>query len=175
MTYSKQLELENKYPDLLKKKKGSVMPFDLFGIECGDGWYVILDIAFNRINHYNNNPTLVPGKLNKIKIGVYNFFYPVVSRLPRPIQRSIYKLSSPKHYKPKNYVNARIDQVKEKFGGLRLYVEHDTPYIAGVVAFAEEMSYKICEHCGTTVGVTQNQKGWIKSLCATCHTNRREK
>ena len=175
MTYSKLVKLEEKYPDLLKRKEKSLMPFDLFGIECGDGWYVLLDIAFNRINKYNNNPPLVPAKLNKIKIKIHNFIFPVVRRMPLPIKRVIWKFLEVKYYPSKTHVKIKIDQVKEKFGGLRLYVEHDTPYIAGVVAFAEEMSYKICEHCGTTVGVTQNQKGWIKSLCATCHTNRREK
>jgi hypothetical protein len=39
-------------------------------------------------------------------------------------------------------------QVKEKFGGLRFYVNHSDKYITGVINFAESMSYNICEVCG---------------------------
>jgi Zn finger protein HypA/HybF involved in hydrogenase expression len=58
-------------------------------------------------------------------------------------------------------------QVKEKFGGLRFYVNAGTDEQYGAIHFAEMLSYSICETCGTTEGVKQT-KGWINSLCEKC-------
>jgi hypothetical protein len=41
-----------------------------------------------------------------------------------------------------------LAQVKEKFGGLRVYLNKSTPYIDGAIAFAEALSFHICEECG---------------------------
>lgn len=59
-------------------------------------------------------------------------------------------------------------QIKEKFGGLRFYVNYVNDGIGGMIAFAECLSYSICERCGSTKDVTQNKKGWIRSLCKIC-------
>ena len=58
-------------------------------------------------------------------------------------------------------------QVKEKYGGLRFYIQGGDDYIYGLIGFAEEMSYRICERCGSTDGVTQT-KGWVYTLCRQC-------
>ena len=59
-------------------------------------------------------------------------------------------------------------QVKEKFGGLRFYVNGCDDYQDGLIAFAENFSYNICEICGTTrnVGHTKN---FIKTICEDCY------
>lgn len=56
-----------------------------------------------------------------------------------------------------------IQQIKEKFGGLRFYFQGGDEYIRGMVDFAEEMSYNICEECGEP-GKKRNT-GWIRTLC----------
>lgn len=56
-----------------------------------------------------------------------------------------------------------VAQVKEKFGGLRWYMNQQTPYIQGAISLAESLSYKICEVCGLP-GKTRNG-GWIRVLC----------
>jgi len=58
-------------------------------------------------------------------------------------------------------------QVKEKFGGLRFYYIGGDKYIDGMVSLAEDMSYNICEVCGSTEHVGQT-KGWIETLCKKC-------
>ena len=58
-------------------------------------------------------------------------------------------------------------QVKEKFGGLRFYVDSATEEQFAAIHLAESMSYTICEICGTTKGVGQTE-GWINSLCQKC-------
>ena len=60
-------------------------------------------------------------------------------------------------------------QVKEKFGGLRFYVDNCDDYVRGVIAMAESMSYRTCEGCGTR-GVKRTS-GWIRTLCDTCHAD----
>lgn len=58
-------------------------------------------------------------------------------------------------------------QVKEKFGGLRFYVDNADDYTRGVISMAESMSYKTCETCGAPG--KQTGKGWIKTVCESCN------
>ena len=55
-------------------------------------------------------------------------------------------------------------QIKQKFGSIRIYVSHTTPYIDGAIAMAEEMSCTICEVCGQ-LGSFRNIKNWFITLC----------
>lgn len=59
-------------------------------------------------------------------------------------------------------------QVKEKFGGLRFYGQGGTEEIHKRVSQAEDESYKTCEHCGVTTGVTCTGRYWVRSLCDVC-------
>jgi hypothetical protein len=61
-------------------------------------------------------------------------------------------------------------QVKEKFGGLRFYVDGGDEYTHGIISMAEQMSGKVCEECGTP-GETGG-KGWISTLCPTHRAER---
>lgn len=63
-------------------------------------------------------------------------------------------------------------QVKEKFGGLRFYVDNCDDYVRGAVAVAESMSYRTCERCGDKAH--RRSGGWITTLCDKCY-NAREK
>lgn len=58
-------------------------------------------------------------------------------------------------------------QVKEKFGSLRFYTNGADDTQEGMISLAEFMSEYICEHCGSTEGVSQT-KGWIVTLCPKC-------
>lgn len=59
------------------------------------------------------------------------------------------------------------EQVKEKFGGLRFYVDGADEETYGMIELAEHLSYNICEQCGSTedIGYTS---GWITTLCKKC-------
>jgi hypothetical protein len=97
-----------------------------FGIECGDGWYWLLDGLMSSIYNYQ--------KWNK-KEG-------------------------------EDFI--RIKQIKEKFGGLRFYIEGGNDKIHGMIWLAEHQSYMICEYCGTTEDVGRTS-GWISVCCKNCH------
>jgi hypothetical protein len=57
-------------------------------------------------------------------------------------------------------------QIKEKFGGLRLYYDGGDDYLRGAARLAESISYVTCEQCGNAG--TANKSGWIKTLCEPC-------
>ena len=58
-------------------------------------------------------------------------------------------------------------QVKEKFGGLRFYVNSANNKQYDLISEFENFSYRVCEKCGSTDTVVQT-KGWISSLCKNC-------
>lgn len=59
-------------------------------------------------------------------------------------------------------------QVKEKFSGLRFYYSGGDDYIRGIIDFAEELSYSICESCGMmNEEVGRNPQGWHVTTCRT--------
>ena len=54
-------------------------------------------------------------------------------------------------------------QVKEKFGGLRFYVDGGDDWVYGAISMAESISYRTCEVCGAP-GKTRGT-GWIRTTC----------
>ena len=67
-------------------------------------------------------------------------------------------------YKDKNpELKFEIDQVKEKFGELRVYFTGTDPYLEGVIDFATNMSSHVCELTGD-VGFLYKRNGWVKTL-----------
>lgn len=65
------------------------------------------------------------------------------------------------------YPQVVASQVKEKFGGLRFYVEGASAAQHAVISFAESLSEHICEKCGSTKNIGHT-KGWITTLCEEC-------
>lgn len=65
--------------------------------------------------------------------------------------------------------NIAFDQVKEKFGLIRIYTNFANKLVDREISIAEVESSKTCECCGTTENVSCTNSGWIKVLCADCH------
>jgi len=86
-------------------------------------------------------------------------WYNIINTLCANIQSHI-------DWKNKNEVGVpqvTVDQVKEKFGGLRFYYEGGDDVIDGMVRMAEGMSEVTCEVCGKPGESRGN--GWIRTLC----------
>lgn len=72
----------------------------------------------------------------------------------------------------------QVEQVKEKFGALRIYLRYpdDVNFPAEnvheLLRAAEEESQRVCENCGQP-GETQGP-GWLKTLCPACRQTRAE-
>jgi len=64
------------------------------------------------------------------------------------------------------YHPAVAQQVKEKFGGLRLYFSGGDEYVEGVIAMAELLSEKTCEICGSPGHI--RGCGWLACRCDDC-------
>lgn len=58
-------------------------------------------------------------------------------------------------------------QVKEKFGGLRVYLSAGNEEIFGLIDAATAESHRTCETCGKP-GTRINKTGWVRTLCKTC-------
>lgn len=56
-----------------------------------------------------------------------------------------------------------VEQIKEKFGGLRFYYQGGDDTIYGMVRMAESWAGRSCEDCGN-VGKRQGS-GWVRTLC----------
>ena len=56
-----------------------------------------------------------------------------------------------------------VDQIKEKFGGLRFYYTGGDDEISGMVRMAESWADITCEECGAAG--TRRSGGWIRTLC----------
>lgn len=59
---------------------------------------------------------------------------------------------------------ARIAQIKEKFGGLRIYVDQAPTEYYDLIDGLEEASTRMCEFCGS-FGMSRDINGWYQTLC----------
>ena len=69
--------------------------------------------------------------------------------------------------------NKQTCQVKEKFGGLRFYINSGSNEIHDRIAKAENDSYNICEKCGEE-GKLRNDIGWYLTLCENHYNEKKE-
>lgn len=140
-----------------------------FGFDVGDGWYMLLEELLSSIqwhiqNENRDRKTKIKYKFLRNLVFYLRYKTNYKAKFLKKLGEFIENLS-PKGINP---VYFQLDQVKEKFGGLRFYFSGGDDYIEGLVHLAECLSYKICEDCGTThnVGTT---KGWITTLCQDCY------
>lgn len=163
-----KVELEqalfDKYNDLFKNRgKAANESLMCFGCECGDGWHGILDNLFGYIDHVLKNRS-VDLKVKKERVTDENGGY---IELPCP--------------------PVILDQVKEKYGTLRVYWHFDSvglekvrdlvedeaqisqsleryaDMIEDAVDFSEYLSSQTCEVTGKAGKLYTD--GWCVTLC----------
>lgn len=141
MTPELQNKLYEKYPNLFSNKDKSPRESPMcFGIECNDGWHDLLSSVCWRIFQHEKN---------------------IAERI-----RVRNEAGKENDQSDLDYIPVKFDQIKEKFGGIRIYYSGGDDYVDGVVSLADEMSYKICEVCGNSG--KPNKGGWITTLCDNC-------
>jgi NADH pyrophosphatase NudC (nudix superfamily) len=144
-----QNQLFEKYPDLFSNKdKGIKSSCMAWGIECGNGWFDIISPLCWMIKQHEDNIRWRQEWKQKQNSEVQKDFNVSVEG------------------DETEYFPVKFDQVKEKFGGLRVYFSGGDEYVEGLVSMAESFSYKICEVCGDRG--KPNEGGWISTLCDKC-------
>jgi hypothetical protein len=94
-------------------------------------------------------------------------WFNIINQLCQNIQHHI----DWKNKKEETVAQVVVSQVKEKYGTLRFYYSGGDDTIDGMVSMAESISGVTCEQCGNPG--TQNEGGWITTLCET-HREERE-
>ena len=61
-----------------------------------------------------------------------------------------------------------VIQVKEKFGGLRFYIDEGSDEMYKLIVGAEKKSYETCQVCGNS-GELRKDIGWYLTLCDEHH------
>ena len=153
-------KLKEKYPGMFETLS--------LGIDCGDGWYNIIDAFCSATKGYKSS-----------------FRYVVIDGV-NSYPDDAYKNPASIHVGYK-FPLVQFAQIKEKFGGIRLYndvlldddwiklskeypimysklIKEVSSYIRGCESMAEMMSYNTCEITGKP-GKLMIRGGWYKTLC----------
>lgn len=59
-------------------------------------------------------------------------------------------------------------QIKEKWGGLNIYINFGNDELFKLIDKAEEESYNVCEECGSRNDVGMRESGWMTTMCLDC-------
>jgi hypothetical protein len=132
-------DLYEKYPYLFANKDNSQSPM-CYGIECNLGWYNLLNSLCWRINKHKQQ---------------------MIDRFTYLIKNDPEKLKT-----EPDYPDVKFDQIKQKFGVLRVYYSGGDEYIRGAVSVIEDCSSTICEQCGNSGSIRKG--GWSVVLCDQC-------
>lgn len=145
MTPEHDKALRDRYALIFRATKKSGAPFAVWGFECPDGWYTLLDALCSTLcAAYEAERSRHEGLLRS-------------GGTAKAIEAARLRLLAAKKQVPV------VRQVKSKFGGLRFYVRGGTDAHHACVQFAEALSLSTCEVCGAPG--TRRTAGWIQTLC----------
>lgn len=115
-----------------RPKEEPKYPYELFGVECGDGWKHLYQPIIEYVVEYNLKQDNDEDKIE-------------------------------------------IHQIKEKFGGLRVYLSRYTEELRKMIDDAEEKSFNTCEICGKHIKKPITENHWIYAECVECHRKFKER
>lgn len=165
--------LYEKYPKIFadKDKAENESPISQ-GIECDNGWFVIIDTLCNNIQKHIDTSfeeRELAIKFNTMKSDAvadnwlrFDEWY----KNPRDEIRESYKkrLLEASFQEVKDPVpQVVVEQIKEKFGTLRFYYRGGDDHVRNMVAMVEDLSSRTCEVCGSP-GRTR-EGSWVRTLC----------
>ena len=177
MSPSLDIQLCEKYPKIFADRfsKPTDSPI-AFGIECGDGWYKVIDmLCMAASNTYSTGIRI--DKEDAAKYGIESpddeagerYYFSVES--PQIVASQIKeKFGSLRFYYRLEFDQRVTELIKsEKYPDLQRIVENFYVYFDGIVHMAEILSINTCEDTGREgeMHVSNNGKnGWYKTLNA---------
>ena len=146
-----------RYPLIFKDRHENMQVTAMcWGLECGDGWYNIIDTLCGLLtSDYRHAKSRYESIKDKVDQPQWEGSKKIITQ--EQIDEAKAKLDEETLKVPVAV------QVKEKFGGLRFYVQAATDKHYQYISFAESMSYRTCEECGAP-GKTYTD-GWHTTLC----------
>jgi hypothetical protein len=111
-------------------------------------------------------PKMFAGKYGGFAVG--KGWYPILETLCANIQSHIdWRVKQ-----GQDIAQVEVNQIKEKFGGLRFYYSGGDDEISGMVRMAEAWADVACEECGAAG--KRRSGGWIRTLCDHHEAERQE-
>lgn len=141
-------QLHERYPLIFERKTWC---------ECGDGWYDLINtLCHSMQSHIDNRARQRMWAIEHNRKLQENPDYKPYDATPRTV--------------PDEIDQVVVQQIKEKFGGLRFYCNGGSEGTHGMISLAEDLSYGICEECGNRG--ERRSGGWIRTLCDEHHVKR---
>lgn len=140
------------------------------GFAIGKGWYPIIEALVDQIDHYTKwQRRMRANDLRKLRAknkGMEALIKFMAGKNHTPsdwdIERAEDAMENDIKVQPKvEWIH--VEQIKEKFGGLRFYYQGGNEHISGMVTMAEVWAGRSCETCGN-VGLRRSG-GWVRTLC----------
>jgi hypothetical protein len=150
-------QLCEKYPLIFKDRNADMRTTAMcWGLECGDGWYNIIDVLCGLLtSEYRHAQSRYESIKDLVDQPRWEGSKDIITQE---------KIDDAKVRMDEEAAKVPVAvQVKEKFGGLRFYVQAATDKHYQYISFAESMSYRTCEECGSP-GKTYTD-GWHMTLC----------
>ena len=119
---------------------------------------ILSNLAFDK--EMNNTPLAWDG------ITCNDGWYNIINTLCNEITKHLQLLNISNVTNDKFTCN--VQQIKEKFGGLRFYIDSADDYIYELIDKAESTSEVVCELCGSIKNIGKT-KGWITTMCKSCY------
>jgi hypothetical protein len=160
MNIELEKQLIAKYPSIFRDTENEIsksIKSPYFGIECGDGWYDILDTLCTTLSELYTTGIFFDGKT-------------VILDAPKVVAQQVkekfgslrfyYQLEYPQQYHDLMTQYQNTDQERIIDGWANGYRD----YVAGIVHFAEVLSSRTCEETGQKGTYHRSGSGWVKVL-----------
>lgn len=139
------------------------------GFAIGEGWYSIIEVLVGQIDHYTKWKRRTRAYDLRMQRARSRGRDAVIAYLCKgklattwDEDRADEIMEEPVKVTPKvEWIE--VNQIKEKFGGLRFYYSGGDEHISGMETMAEIWAGRTCETCGERG--ERRQGGWIRTLC----------
>jgi hypothetical protein len=142
------------------------------GYAIGEGWYHVIETLIAEIDSYTKwkrNMRVYDLRIARAKAKGREAVLNLITKgktIPSDYDQERVDTIMENEQKITDYIPyIVIDQIKEKFGGLRFYYHGGDAHVHGMTRMAEIWAGSICEKCGDRG--TRRSGGWMRTLCDT--------